>query len=160
MKTAGKIILLILTLACLAFIFSNSLRNAKSSSQQSGRLVEIISEVYQKATGKPVHPDRITYFVRKLAHFTEFCVLGFLGTSTLASFFGRVWGRVHTLLFWGLAAAVTDEFLQRFSRGRSPQVTDITLDFTGFLLGLGVAWLIAALVSRRRSKYELGVSVS
>lgn len=160
MKKAGKYILLFLTVACLAYIFSNSLKNSSSSSAQSGRIVQLVSELCEVLTGKPVHPDRITHFVRKLAHFTEFALLGFLGTSAMASFFGKVRGRVHVLLFWGLASAVTDEFLQRFSRGRSPQVTDITLDFAGFLLGLGVAWLISALVARKRRKYELGVSVS
>ena len=160
MKKWGKFVLLFLTVLCLAYIFSNSLKNSTASSAQSGRIVQFVSDLWETVTGKSVHPDRVTHFIRKLAHFTEFALLGFLGTSALASFFGKVRGRVHVLLFWGLAAAVTDEFLQRFSRGRSPQVTDITLDFSGFLLGLGVAWLICALIARKRRKYELGVSVS
>ena len=159
MKKAGKFILLFLTVACLAFIFSNSLQSSTRSSAQSGRVVQFVSDLYEALTGKLLHPDRITYAIRKLAHFLEFALLGFLGTSSLASFFGRVRGRAHVLLFWGLAVAVTDEFIQRFSRGRSPQVSDITLDFCGFLLGFALAWLISALLARKRRKYELGVSV-
>ena len=159
MKKAGKILLLVLTVACLVNIFSNSLQNASSSSRQSGRVVQFVSEFWQSLTGKAVHPDRITNLIRKTAHFLEFALLGFLGTSTAASFFGRVYGRVHTLLFWGLAAAVMDEFLQRFSRGRSPQVSDITLDFSGFVAGFAAAWLISAALARKRRQYEMGLSL-
>ena len=136
MKTAVRIILLVLTLACVVFIFSNSLRNARSSSEQSGRVTQFIADVYESITGKIINPARITHVVRKLAHFSEFALLGLLGTASAASVFGTVYGKIHVILFWGLASAVTDEYLQRFSTGRSASVTDVMLDFSGFFVGL------------------------
>lgn len=159
MKKWGKFILLFLTLATLVFIFSNSLRTASVSNEQSGRITSLFSEIYRFITGKLVPPARLTHTVRKVAHFVEFALLGFLGVSSAASFFGELRGRVYMLLFWGLVAALLDEYLQRFSRGRSPQVSDIFLDFTGYLSGFALACLITFLLKRRRSKHGVGVSL-
>ena len=159
MRKAGKYVLLCLTVLCLVFIFFNSLQNAASSSRQSGRLVTFVTNVIHSLTGKTAESGVVTHLIRKAAHFSEFALLGFLGTSTVAAFRHKVYGSVQQIAFWGLLAAVTDEFLQGFSAGRSPEVKDVFLDLAGFLTGLVLAWWITAALSRRRKTYEMGVSV-
>ena len=78
-------------------------------------------------------------YLRKIAHFIEFFVLGLECEAYLA---GRhtLRGSVFLLLF-GLAVAGADEFLQLFS-GRGSAVSDVLLDFFGYLSGVAV--LLAA----------------
>ena len=66
-------------------------------------------------------------FLRKLAHLTEYAVLGALlarGLRTLPAFVA------------GVAYAVTDEIHQTFVTGRAGRVTDVAIDAVGVLLGI------------------------
>ncbi len=51
-------------------------------------------------------------------------------------------GRLTLPLFWGLLTPVADESLQLLVEGRSGQLTDVLLDFSGVLAGMGVCLLI------------------
>jgi len=75
-------------------------------------------------------------FVRKLAHFCEYALLGFLITTTAWLWYGRLKPRIFMILFCGLFIPVTDEFLQLFVDGRAGSVQDIVLDFSGFIFGM------------------------
>lgn len=100
--------------------------------------------------------------VRKLAHFTEFAVLGLL-----AQLFFMVMGKfnVHTALhglFFGLAFAVADETIQLYTDGRGASVWDVLIDFGGVLAGSVVIWGVALVIwffvhsyrRRRRSRLQ------
>ena len=70
--------------------------------------------------------------IRKIAHFTEFTVLGVL----LSWLFGMLRkGKLWPIL-WGAAAACADETIQFFVPGRSPGLKDVAIDTAGILTGL------------------------
>ena len=80
--------------------------------------------------------------VRKLAHFTEYFILGgllYLDWRLLNR------GRVILPLGAGLIFAAADEYLQTFIPGRSGEILDTLLDFCGV-----AAAVTAALLLRRR----------
>ena len=119
-----KYIFLSLTILCLIFIYGNSLLGAQMSFMFSSFVetqVGMVAEVFN---------------IRKLAHFGQFAVLGFFMTITTRLWLGNLKPRIFMLLFFGLAVAVSDEFLQLFSEGRSALVQDVVLDFFGFVSGM------------------------
>ena len=113
----------------LCFIWGNSMLSGEESGAVSGGLLSWMTENF------PVMrwlPERL---LRKFGHFSEFAALGFL----LGWFFLRQGQRgLHRLtvpLLFGMTAALTDETIQSFSPGRSPQVTDVWIDTAGALVG-------------------------
>ena len=95
----------------------------------------------------------ITRWIRKLAHFTIYAVLGFFATGMMVERTrNRVSNRVTASLpaaafgGWLIATgyAATDEFHQLFVPGRSGMFTDVCLDGAGAAFGvviLLVSWL-------------------
>jgi len=88
--------------------------------------------------------------VRKLGHFVEYAVLGWLITRALAD--ARGWQPRHAILAVALAAgyAVTDELHQRFVLGRTAAFGDVVIDVAGAAGAQGVvaAWWRRARNSR------------
>jgi VanZ family protein len=66
--------------------------------------------------------------LRKLAHFGEYAVLGFLLV--------RAVGREPLAVGLGIAYAGSDELHQHFVRGRHAAVRDVAIDAAGVLLGV------------------------
>ena len=126
-----KTIYRILTILITLFIFSNSLKTAQVSSQESGRFVEILNWLLA-LFGKSVDSGALQTVVRKTAHILEFTLQGFL---LFGCFSGNFRDRLIYVLFFGILTACTDEFLQLFCEGRSGQVQDIFIDFAGTCLG-------------------------
>ncbi|OGS20592.1 MAG: hypothetical protein A2252_00920 [Elusimicrobia bacterium RIFOXYA2_FULL_39_19] len=79
------------------------------------------------------------FFLRKLAHITEFGIL--FGLIYRALKRSTKWYNQHNLsrlLFWSaflsFIYAVSDEFHQLFIPGRTPAVLDVLIDSTGILI--------------------------
>lgn len=122
----------ILTLLWTMVIFAQSAKNGEQSSDDSNKVVEFIENIAEK-----IDPDiRVSSFaVRKLAHFSEYLMLGFFA----AMFMGIADGRWLYIGAWIYAVSVAfcDEFaIQRFSEGRAPQFTDVLIDSAGALAGV------------------------
>jgi VanZ family protein len=91
------------------------------------------------------HADRHTVetihaFLRKLAHFTEYLILGLLTARALRD--RRGWRLQHAIMAFALASgyAVTDELHQHFVPGRTAAALDVGIDALGALAGqLGLA---------------------
>ena len=147
-------ILPILTLCCLAFIFANSLQNANKSSKRSSTVTAVIVETIQKVTKKTVDVKKAEKIVRKSAHFSEFALFSVLTTFSFFVWGTRLRDLVWRTLFCGLVTAAADEYLQSFSPGRAPMVTDVWIDFFGVILGFLVSFLICAFIQKRRKQRE------
>ena len=64
---------ILLTLLWLSFIYGNSLKTGEQSSEQSGKVHEVVNDIAQSVgIEKPISE----HTVRKSAHFFEFAVLG------------------------------------------------------------------------------------
>ena len=135
-----------LTLLFILFIFSNSIRTAAESSEESGRLISWLVSVF------PFLKEKISQFlIRKTAHFCEFFVLGMLfGLAERLSFSdwhteGKKKLFIHTGLFL-MAIPVIDETIQRFVPGRSGEARDVLIDLVGGTLG----FLMILLFTRKK----------
>ena len=100
-KSIGTALLLLAILAALAFIWGNSLDSAVESAVKSGRVRELLQPLLERLVGQGGVTDHL---VRKLAHFTEFAVLGaLLLLLTAAAFRVRLQSVVNCLFFLLLA---------------------------------------------------------
>ena len=142
-KTGMGIILMRIVFTCfliysVAFIFSNSLEIAQTSSAHSEQIREFVNKILGKIGFSPLS----SHAIRKLAHFTEFMMMGFWFMLCLRVYTRHFIKHVSWPLFVGLLTAVMDETIQIFVPGRSSSTKDVLLDFSGFLAGLFVALLI------------------
>ena len=69
-----RVIYTALVLMCVCFIFSQSALSAGESSQESGRILRLLNNIARWFGCENLFTD---FFVRKLAHFSEFAVLSF-----------------------------------------------------------------------------------
>lgn len=118
----------------LLVIFGHSLMPQNLSRQESETLLSRLAGMF---------PFLTHFLLRKIAHFTEFAVLGVLLTRCFRM------GPVRSL-FAGLLCALFDETVQLFVPGRGSQVRDVWVDFAGVTFAVGVTVLIRYL--RRRKK--------
>ena len=151
MKRILCVVALVLTVAWVGFIFSNSLKSGVASNNQSSTVHTVVNEVAQ-AMGAKEEISHAT--IRTSAHFSEFALLGVLlcldialltALSPAASL-----SRQHAYLLLTLPACLLiagiDELLQRFSPGRAMQLIDILVDSAGTLCGMLVFCAVFAIL--------------
>ena len=136
MKKRRFRIWLLLSCLWLVVIFGHSSMPASASNAESLGFLAVVQTMF---------PWMTNHFLRKLGHFTEFAVLGVFVTGAFRN------AKNFTLfkpLGLCLLAAVSDETLQLFISGRSGQLSDVWLDFSGALCGTLLFWLICKLTKR------------
>ena len=115
----------------LWFIFARSAQPAEQSGAESAFFLECLRRFF---------PFLTDHIVRKLAHFTEYCILGLLLHADR-----RLIGKGPVLLpiGFGVAAALVDELLiQIHTPGRSGELRDVLLDTAGVVTAVGVCLLL------------------
>ena len=142
---AGRVVFTLALIGCIAFIFSNSMAVADVSSVSSGRVLQLLQAVLRRL-GMPGLAQRLTmHLVRKLAHFCEYTLEGFLLMLCMRVYSRRPLRHITVPMLAGVLTALTDETIQLFSEGRSSQVTDVWLDSAGVLAGILAALLLMGL---------------
>ena len=143
---AGRVLFTAALIGCIWFIFSNSLQIAEVSEGSSGRVFGLMQGVLRRL-GLPGAADRLTmHIVRKLAHFSEYMLEGFLLMLCLRVYTRHFFKHVSWPILGGLLTALTDETIQLFVPGRSGQVTDVWIDFSGVLTGFVVGLILLGLI--------------
>lgn len=147
-----RILCVLIAAAYLCFIFSNSLDNAEKSSHKSGVVTEVVQNVVSAVSpGSTVSEHAI----RKLGHFTEFMGLGLLLMLCVRIYTKRYLQNIFIPLFGSLAAAVSDEMIQLTSAGRSSEVKDVVIDFSGAVVGILFCILCVIVYNRIRYKRKM-----
>ena len=149
MKKKQKIWIWLITagiLCVLGFIWSNSMDSQMDSAAKSDAVLRWIKPLLEIFTGKG---NVTAHLVRKLAHFTEFSVLGVLLAVWLLVKRVWKWRSVALCLLTGLTAGAIDETIQIFT-GRGPMVRDALLDFSGVCFGVGCVWLAVLIAEGNR----------
>ena len=142
---AWRVIFTFALIGCIVFIFSNSLQIADVSEGASGRVLGILQGILRHL-GLPGAADRLTmHIVRKLAHFCEYLLEGFLLMLCMQVYTRNYIWHISVPLLGGVLTALADETIQIYSPGRSSQVTDVWLDSAGVLAGILAALVLMAL---------------
>lgn len=154
-KTAKTIffwVLIIAIVLTVIFIFSNSLKPKDQSLEDSNTVGGFISSLFppESDIGK-----FILEYIRKIAHFTEYGLLGIEAALLVIFFFKKRITAALLSLNISLVVAVIDESLQYLSE-RGPSISDVWIDVGGFaffsLLTYGIAFAVYLVVSRIGNK--------
>ncbi len=158
MKTVSeKRLLLVISLGSVVFIliamFLFSSQTSDVSSDTSGRVVKFIVRLFN--IDDTAHNISMLHTViRKLAHFSLFMILGVSVSSVVHFSLGRLEILLSPLVC--LLAAILDETHQLFISGRSGEIRDVLIDFSGAVFGsvlfLLAVYIVRSIRSRRKPK--------
>ena len=124
----------VLSLIFTGLIFYNSSLPASASDEMSYFFVKLVAEI-NAFLDKPVSLQMMNHIIRKTAHFLEYFIQALLLCKAFRV--TRIESKASHgyILLFSLMTAMFDEYIQLFSPGRSGQVTDIMLDFSGGFTG-------------------------
>jgi len=154
MKTTEKnkklvIILSIIIALTLGFIWIHSMMGQEESGEESGFVYRILCPFFEVFMGE----GNVTeFFIRKLAHFTEFCALGIelMLYLNLLLKLSKPMKMVNAWVF-GTMCALIDETIQIFS-GRGPAIADVWLDSAGCFTGVLFGICVILIYERKKNK--------
>lgn len=134
-----RCILYILLGLIVFFIWDNSMQTGGSSDGFSIFFAEAFAPIVNKL-GFHGNIWTMNRIIRKLAHLTEFTILGSVLYTILRRYI--TYGTVIKTIALGILIASLDEFIQLFSPGRSSQLSDILIDTIGVILGILLVKLV------------------
>ena len=125
MKKNYKLILVI-TWMTIIFLFSSF--DSTESSAQSGMIVNFMANLFNIN-----NIELISLIIRKLAHFTEYFILGILVVNMMKDYHSKYF--LISIIICTIYA-ISDEVHQIFISGRSCELIDILIDFLGSILSI------------------------
>ena len=136
-----KKINLTLLILWMIFIFIMSSFNSNDSSSQSGFIVSILNYIF-----KIDNLELLSFIIRKLAHITEYLILGILMINCLKDY--RIKNLFIVSILLCILYSCTDEIHQLFVSGRCGSVIDVMIDSFGIILSISIYKLIKNKVYR------------
>ena len=157
------ILAIVLAVAINGYIIMHSCLDAVESTKASSQVVEVAEDVVNTVRPETItaeNHDSFATFIRKaFGHFGLFAVSGIL--SSLAIFlvlhpfeWSKQYINVMFSLVFGLLMGIITETIQLAVPGRSGEITDVLIDFSGYLLGTLILGLIIFLVLKKKRKKE------
>lgn len=152
-------------LMMMYLIFSFSSQTGTESSDLSNKVTEsaliVIDHVMDKGWSEAdiqVRVEKYGFYVRKLAHMTEYCILAI--TISLPLYVYGMRG-FPLLLIAGIICvgfAATDEYHQTMVANRGPSVRDVGIDSAGALIGITLvrifSWIALGGDTRHRKRHH------
>lgn len=131
-------------------IWGNSMRTSTQSAQQSGSLLAFLTP-WLTALG--IQPEGFHTILRKLAHFSEYGLLGVLWTMELwlGPHRGKRRGAMERLSLCMLTALL-DETIQLFVPGRSGEIRDVWIDTAGAWTGIVITTCLVCIAMKFRNR--------
>ena len=133
--------LTVLILLNLWLIWGNSLMNGADSGAVSGGILAWLGQFVPGLLTETGH-----HFLRKAAHFSEFCLLGVL-SARRQQLAGNPVGL--TFIGWGMFTACIDETIQTYVPDRGPSLIDVWIDTAGFATGVLLVVIGCAIAKKR-----------
>lgn len=147
-KKLQKFLAWLALLVWMGVIFYFSHQSGDASMQLSDGILDSFKSLFQNF----LDYHTLSYIVRKIAHFTEYFILGLLIHHLVKQY--RVISKTEIIwmILFCVIYAMSDEFHQVFIGGRSPKVFDVIIDSLGSSLSI----LILQLLQKRKiiSKIE------
>ncbi|MBP3444986.1 MAG: VanZ family protein [Bacilli bacterium] len=134
-----KIISFIVLILWMIVIFSFSSADANKSTGTSDKVITTMIEIKDKITNnetpnneKEIIVKNSSFYIRKIAHITEYLILGFLMFNLLKQYSVT---NIYYAIGLSILYSCTDEFHQLFISGRSGSIRDVLIDSIGILIG-------------------------
>lgn len=152
---------LLLVIAVMVIIYCFSAQTGVESGAMSGRItgwvLNLVVPGFKDFSAEKQEAIRstVSFIVRKMAHFSEYALLGFSLMLHIAQIQKKITVRLPWLWAWGIGTvyAASDEFHQGFVAGRGPSIRDVMIDSAGVIAG--TLFLFFILLRRMRKKASL-----
>ncbi len=141
----------VLAILTAVMIYSFSADTAEESSELSSNITDkVLSTVgIDKETMPPAEYEEVKtkteFSIRKLAHFSEYALLGACVFVFFFTFGKRKWLTILLTLAVCMPYAAFDEWHQAFVPGRGPGIRDVLIDSAGALFGAVVVIAVVQL---------------
>ncbi len=155
------IIFTVLAVSINVYIIYHSCLSGSDSSEASKGVVDILKDFinfFKADTINASNYDAFSGFIRKaVGHFGLFVISGLLTSISLyfwlkdLRWYKFYYGIIISFSFGVLLASIT-EIIQLNVPNRSGEFTDVLIDSSGYLLGLGIIVIIVFLVIRHKTK--------
>ena len=138
-------------------IFMFSREDGEKSSKTSGKVTDTVIDVTVKdyeqkpAKEKKSIREKVSFWVRKTAHFTIYTLLGLMVSLTIGKRKIFSLGTLGALLFCFMYA-VSDEIHQSFTPDRSCDFRDVMIDTSGAALGILISISVMAVIKALNRK--------
>ena len=159
-----SIVFTVLSLALNAFIiYQACLKGGESSSWSetiSVATAEVINTISPNTITEANMPDWSSFIRKAIGHFGLFGIDSIVTTLAVyfsigySSFYKHSLGISLTSSI-GVLVAIVTELIQKFTAGRSGEVSDVLIDSAGYLLGVAIIYLIIMLIIRNNRKKAL-----
>lgn len=140
---------LILGILTTIFIFYLSFQTGINSSEISNKITISLYN-FLKLENK-IQLEQFHTIIRKLAHFSEFFILGIFWSLYYLTKNKKKLPLSNTMIH-GLITAIVDEVIQTFIPGRSGEVFDVLIDFSGVLLSVIFIVVIKMIIKIKKRK--------
>jgi len=139
-KVVFRTLSMIALIGCIIFIFHNSLQPGVVSEIRSENATGFLRKILGMIMSKFLEDD---HYVRKMAHVLEFAILAAITLLNI-----RAWEVKKKIAYlfafcFGLLIAGIDETIQLFVPGRSGMVSDVIIDFCGFIVGFFICLMLS-----------------
>lgn len=136
-----RILFIVMLLATLYIIFGFSSQDGEQSGNLSLKVTNFIVEIFSKVKNMDVtlkmhYIERLHPIIRKLAHFSIYCLVGFSVMGFWCTFDIKNKYKLLWSILLGVSYAASDEFHQSFVPGRGPSIRDVCIDSAGVLTGI------------------------
>lgn len=128
---------ILIIINCVA-IFNFSAQDSDKSSKTSGVIVEKVVDKVEKVnkkTKRETLKEKVTFFVRKSAHFSIYTLLGIWLICFVGTYNCSTKSKILICVMLGFAYAISDEVHQQYISGRSCELRDVCIDTCGVLFG-------------------------
>ena len=156
-KNPWRWIFLIGAILWMGFIFGMSASSGEESQEASGRLTALFQQLFFRDWESlpneefQLYMSKLSFFIRKLAHFTEFTILGILLSlffMTIPKSFGF---RLGGVLLTGAIYSAADEIHQLFVAKRTAALFDVLIDIAGVFFGCMIVLGLFAMAAADRN---------
>lgn len=134
-----KIISIILLILWMIIIFLFSSADANKSLGTSDKVISATIQIKDKITNETTSAcdkekiiEDATFYVRKLAHISEYLILGLLMFNALLQYNVK---NIYFAIGLCIIYSCTDEFHQLFINGRTGSIRDVLIDSIGIIIG-------------------------
>ncbi len=129
----------------LNFSGQSGVDSAQLSYKVTEKLIIIASDITDKNLTQAeitVYTEKYHYYVRKLAHFTEYMILAITVAFPLYVYGMRGFFLVIFAGIFCVGFACLDEYRQSFSLGRTPSKKDVFIDSCGVFVGILITRIV------------------
>ncbi|MBQ8234474.1 MAG: VanZ family protein [Bacilli bacterium] len=134
MKTLNILLLVLWMLIIFTFSNANSTKSTNTSDKVIDIGINIVDSIRnEKTENKELLIEKLTFIVRKIAHFLEYLILGILMYRVVSDYTNKNVLILSILLC--ILYATTDEIHQIFINGRDGNIKDVLVDSIGIIIG-------------------------